>query len=212
MIRIKRRWKVLSLALGACALAAVIVGSGASAASKNSAIAFTMVRSTAAANANCLPHAGALVSVRSSGPTETMVVRVHGLRPNTEFDFFVIQVPNKPFGLAWYQGDIDTDSHGNGTGVFVGRFSIETFIVAQGSATAPVVHDQGPNPDANSNPVTAPVHTFHLGLWFNSPVDAANAGCTGAVTPFNGDHNAGIQVLSTRNAADDQGPLRNLTP
>jgi hypothetical protein len=32
------------------------------------------------------------------------------------------------------------------------------------------------------------------------------------VTPFNGDHNAGIQVLSTRDRADDNGPLRDLTP
>src|SRR5882724_4032441 len=39
--------------------------------------------------------------------------------------------------------------------------------------------------------VLAPIHTFHLGLWFNSPVDAANAGCPGTVTRFNGDHNAG---------------------
>jgi hypothetical protein len=38
------------------------------------------------------------------------------------------------------------------------------------------------------------------------------AGCSDTVTPFNGDHTAGIQVLSTRNFADDMGPLRQLTP
>jgi hypothetical protein len=94
----------------------------------------------------------------------------------------------------------------------VGRFSIETFIVAPGSAPAPVVHDTPPFPDASSNTATAPVHTFHLGLWFNSSVDAAAAGCPGAPTPFNGDHNAGAQALSTRNFPDDHGPLRDLTP
>ena len=52
---------------------------------------------------------------------------------------------------------------------------------------------------------------FHLGLWFNSPADAARP-AAGNVTPFNGEHNAGIQVLSTRNFADDQGPLRQLSP
>lgn len=135
-----------------------------------------------------------------------------GLPPNTEFDFFVIQVPNSPFGLSWYQGDIETNANGNGHGHFVGRFSIETFIVAPGVASAPVVHDQGPFPDASSNPQTAPVHTFHLVLWFNDPADAVHAGCPGAVTPFNGDHNAGTQVLSTNNFADDQGPLRMVTP
>jgi hypothetical protein len=67
-------------------------------------------------------------------------------------------------------------------------------------------------PDATSNPATGPIHTFHLGLWFNDPADAVKAGCPGTVTPFNGEHNAGIQVLSTRNFANDQGPLRQLTP
>jgi hypothetical protein len=84
----------------------------------------------------------------------------------------------------------------------------QTFIVANGTAPAPVVHDQQPFPDANSNPATAPVHTFHLGLWFNSPAEAVAAGCPGNETPFNGDHTAGIQVLSTRNFDPDQGPLR----
>ncbi len=139
-------------------------------------------------------------------------VRAEGLPANTEFDFFVIQVPNTPFGLSWYQGDIETNHKGRGFGIFVGRFSIETFIVAPGSAPAPVVHDQPPNPDANTNPPTGPVHTFHLGLWFNDPADSVKAGCANAVTPFNGDHNAGPQVLSTKNFDNDKGPLRMLTP
>jgi hypothetical protein len=79
-------------------------------------------------------------------------------------------------------------------------------------ASAPIVHNQPPFPDASSNPATRPVHTFHLGLWFNSPADAQAAGCGNGVTPFNGDHNAGVQVLSTRNFADDMGPLRQLVP
>jgi hypothetical protein len=171
-------------------------------------LTFNLVRSGAAITANCLRHAGGEVSITSSGPVETMRVSVSGLPANTDFDFFVIQVPNAPFGLSWYQGDIQTDSNGQGDGTFVGRFSIETFIVAPGSASAPVVHAA----DASSNPATAPVHTYHLGLWFNSPADAVAATCSGATTPFNGDHTAGVQALSTRNFADDQGPLRQLTP
>jgi hypothetical protein len=175
-------------------------------------ISFDMVRSAASENAGCLKNASGHVSIRSVGPVEIMKVRVEGLPPKTEFDFFVIQVPNTPFGLSWYQGDIETNHNGRGHGVFVGRFSIETFIVAPGVAPAPVVHNQPPFPDANSNPQTAPVHTFHLGLWFNDPADSVKAGCANAVTPFNGDHNAGPQVLSTKNFANDQGPLRMLTP
>src|SRR5215475_2606689 len=170
-----------------------------------------MVRSQAVVNANCLANASAAVRIQSLGPVEVMTVVVRGLPANTDFDFFVIQVPNGPFGLSWYQGDIETHAGGTGVGVFIGRFNIETFIVAPGSQPAPVVHNNA-FPDASTNPITAPVHTFHLGLWFNDPADAVKAGCPGTVTPFNGEHNAGTQVLSTRNFANDQGPLRQLTP
>ena len=66
--------------------------------------------------------------------------------------------------------------------------------------------------DAAANPMTAPVQTYHLGLWFNSPLDAQKAGCAGTMTPFNGEHNAGIQVLNTSNFPDTQGPLFNVQP
>jgi hypothetical protein len=219
-----KHWKLLGFALVGCLAVAVLAVSIASGSvSPNTAgktkavgdrITFNMVPSAAAAG--CLPNAGARVTVTATGPVEVMDVFTHGLPANTEFDFFVIQVPNTPFGLSWYQGDIENNNNGanvdnNGHGHFVGRFNIETFIVAPNSAPAPVVHDQPPFPDASSNPSTAPVHTFHLGLWFNNPADAVKAGCSGNVTPFNGDHNAGIQVLSTRNFANNQGPLRQLS-
>jgi hypothetical protein len=35
-------------------------------------------------------------------------------------------------------------------------------------------------------------------------------GCPGTVTPFNGEHNAGIQVLNTAQYPDAQGPLRQI--
>jgi hypothetical protein len=50
----------------------------------------------------------------------------------------------------------------------------------------------------------------HVGFWFNSPADAVKAGCPGTVTPFNGDHTAGVQAMSTRNFDDADGPLRQL--
>ena len=176
------------------------------------AITFNLARSTAVRNAGCLLGASGHVTVTTFGKAELMEITVTGLPPNTEFDVFVIQVPNAPFGLSWYQGDIETDASGTGQATFIGRFSIETFIVAPGVAPAPVVHNQPPFPDAATNPATAPVHTYHVGVWFNSPADAAAAGCPNTVTPFNGDHTAGIQALSTRKFADDQGPLRQLTP
>ena len=177
-------------------------------------IQFNMLRSNAAIAGNCLRLARGDVTVVSLGPVEQMDVDVEGLPPNTEFDFFVIQIPNAPFGLAWYQGDIETDGQGEGHQLFVGRFNRETFIVAQppGGQPAPVVHNQPPFPDASMNPATEPIHTYHLGLWFGSPQDAQAAGCPATETRFNGEHNAGIQVLSTRNFGNLNGPLRHLRP
>ena len=130
---------------------------------------------------------------------------------NTVFDLFVIQVPKAPFGIAWYQGDIATDNHGHGQQYFAGVFSIETFAVAPGSAPAPVVFT-GPFTDASFNPPFNPIQMYHLGLWFDSPADAQALGCPATETPFNGEHNAGIQDLNTSNFPDDQGPLRSVNP
>jgi hypothetical protein len=171
---------------------------------------FKMVPSVAASG--CLPDAKGKVTIKSKGPVEVMNVSVSGLPKKTEFDLFVIQQPNNPFGVSWYQGDIDTDKTGEGSGKFIGRFSIETFAVAPGSTSAPVVHTDPPFPDAPANPPFNPIHTFHLGLWFNSPKDAEDAGCPNTETPFNGDHTAGIQVLKTEPDANGRGPLARIQP
>jgi hypothetical protein len=73
-----------------------------------------------------------------------------------------------------------------------------------------VVHEDPPSPDAATNPQFAPVHQLHQGLWFGSPDAAEAAGCPGNVTPFNEDHTAGIQALSTRNFDALNGPLRRI--
>ena len=171
---------------------------------------FDMVASKGAST--CVPDATARVGVVANGTTEDMSIYATGLPPGTDFDFFVIQVPNAPFGLSWYQGDVRTNGRGEAFAIFRGRFSVETFIVAPGVAPAPQVHTNGPFPDALTNPPTAPVHTYHLGLWFNSSADAQKAGCAATVTPFNGEHNAGIQVLNRSNFPDNHGPLLNLQP
>lgn len=98
----------------------------------------------------CLPNAHGEVTITSDGEVEDMTVVVSGLPPNTGFDFFVIQFPNAPFGLSWYQGDIDTNDAGNGVQHFRGRFNIETFIVAPGAAPAPKVFSD----NATTNPPT----------------------------------------------------------
>jgi len=164
---------------------------------------FTMVRSTAAEKAGCLGTAKATVVVTKLGTTEELKIAAEGLPKQTDFDLFVLQVPDAPFGLAWYQSDLRAGSDGKAFVTVRGRFNEETFSVATGTAPAPKTHPG----DATTNPATAPVHQYHLGIWFNSPAAAAKAGCPSAVTPFNGEHNAGVQAMSTRNFPIAKGPL-----
>ena len=165
---------------------------------------FKMVRSKAAVDDNCLKGAKAQVDVRTT-PTNQQVldVTVKDAPKNTEFELFVTQQPNSPFGISWYQADFDTNNQGNGEVQARGIFSEELFAVAPGSVKAPQVDDL----DAKKNPEFKPVHTFHLGLWFGSPEEAKDAGCSGTLTPFDGDHSAGIQAFSTRNFPKLEGPL-----
>jgi hypothetical protein len=172
-------------------------------------VLFKMVVS--AAGQTCLPTASGTVTVRPGVETDIMDVSVQGLPANTEFELFVIQVPKAPFGVAWYQGSITTDKKGRGHRQFSGRFSNETFSFAQGSAPAPSVFDTAPFPDGSTNPSFQPVQMYHLGLWFGSSQAAGAASCPATVTPFNGPHKAGIQILNTNNFPDDAGPLRGVT-
>src|SRR4030081_3323695 len=92
------------------ALFVTAVAAGTVAAVPNTATDFNMQVSAGAKT--CLPHATAGVGIESQGPVEVMTVDATGLPPETNFDFFVIQVQNKPFGVAWYQGDLETNNHG----------------------------------------------------------------------------------------------------
>jgi hypothetical protein len=147
------------------------------------------------------------VTVNDLGPVQNMHVEVFNLPGDEEFALFVIQVPNKPFGLSWYQGDIDTNNRGHGVIDVTGIFSGTTFTVAPGVAPAPNLF---PGIDATTNPETAPVQMNHLGVWFGSPANAAAAGCADTVTPFESNHKAGIQVLNTSNYPDTKGPLQRV--
>jgi hypothetical protein len=187
------------------ALAALVgVGSMSAAAAPPGELKFDMA--VAGAAQACLPNAKAHVTVRdASGGNQRMDVSVDGLPPYTEFSVFVLQVPTGPFGMSWYQGDIVTDKKGGSSEEFRGIFSKELFVFAPAVRTAPPTDPF----DALTNPATAPVHTYHLGLWFSDPADAAAAGCPGTVTPFEGNHQAGIQVFNTSNFGTEAatGPL-----
>src|SRR5215208_1768067 len=187
---------VLSLLVVALAAAAAFA--------VDSTTTFKMVRSQAAVDNDCLKGAKANVDVRTT-PTDQQImdVSVNHAPKNTEFELFVTQQPNSPFGVSWYQADFETNNQGQGEVRARGIFSQELFAFAPGVVKAPQVDNQ----DAEKNPAFDPVHTFHLGLWFGSPEEAKDAGCPDTVTAFDGDHEAGIQALSTRNFPNWKGPL-----
>src|SRR5215217_964674 len=165
---------------------------------------FKMVRSQAAVDNECLKGAKANVDVTTT-PTDNQImdVTLNHAPKNTEFELFITQQPNSPFGVSWYQADFTTNNQGHGEVSARGIFGEELFVFAPGSVKAPQVDEF----DAKKNPAFDPVHTLHLGLWFGDPKDAKDAGCSGKVTEFDGDHEAGIQAFSTRNFPDLKGPL-----
>jgi len=193
----RRAMTVAATAGAAVALgvtATVAVASGAQA--PDHVFSFRLVPS--AGISSCLPHAHGNVVILTHKKNDTMIVQVAGLPKNSEFDLFVIQVPDKPFGVSWYQTDVNTGRHGTGTATVQGIFDSETFSVSPGGTTT-----------------FAPTHQFHLGLWFNNPKQPFRLGCeSGAtspiVTPFNGEQHAGIQVLNTGEFPDNNGPLKHV--
>src|SRR5215831_14497605 len=138
MSKLSRRINaVASVALLAGVGAAAVAFTGSGAQASVNRISFQMVRSAASVKAGCLADARVRVTIQSLGQVEAMRISAFGLPPNTDFDLFVTQVPNAPFGISWYQGDLQTDDTGHAHGTFVGRFSRETFSVAPGTASAP---------------------------------------------------------------------------
>ncbi len=183
-------------AAGALGLTAASAAPVTSASGTGGAFTFALVPSPGIHS--CLPHAGGRVTIIPGSQNDTMEVSVFGMPRNAGFDLFVIQQPLKPFGVSWYQTDVNADSHGFGHATVRGIFDAETFSVSPGGSTT-----------------FAPTHQFHLGLWFNDPNLPFSLGCEpGApkpiVTPFNGEQNAGIQVLNTSEFPDNAGPLSHV--
>ena len=148
--------------------------------------------------AACLPKAGGRVTITPGKLNDIMKVSIHGMPANAGFDLFVIQQPLAPFGVSWYQTDVNAGSSGSGTATVQGVFDVETFSVSPGGTTT-----------------FAPTHQYHLGLWFANPNTPFKLGCEpGAtapiVTPFNGVQHAGIQVVNTAEFPVNAGPLSHV--
>jgi hypothetical protein len=162
-----------------------------------SSFSFALKPSSTAISA-CLSKAGGHVTITPGALNDTMKVNLRGMPPNTGFDLFVIQQPTAPFGVSWYQSDMQTNDYGSGSATVRGVFDAETFSVSPGGTTT-----------------FAPTHQFHLGVWFDDPNVPFNLGCEPgasqpAVTPFNGEQHAGIQVVNTAQFPVDAGPLSHV--
>jgi hypothetical protein len=197
--------KVGAVAATGAAVAALSLGVGlgttAHAATRTAAekpFSFSLEPSSSAITA-CLPNASGKATITPGKLNDTMKVTVSGMPANTGFDLFVIQQPTAPFGVSWYQTDIHANAYGTGSATVQGVFDVETFSVSPGGTTT-----------------FSPTHQYHLGLWFNSPSVPFNLGCepgatSPTVTPFNGEQNAGIQVLNTANFPVNAGPLSHVS-
>jgi len=189
--------KLGALATTGVVALAITLATATGATATDSSFTFGLQASSAAIS-TCLPNAKGSVTITTGALNDIMKVTISGMPHNTGFDLFVIQTPGAPFGVSWYQTDIHAGSTGTGTATVRGVFDSETFSVSPGGTTT-----------------FAPTHQYHLGLWFNSPKVPFNLGCEpGAtspiVTPFNGNQNAGIQVLNTAQFPVNAGPLSNV--
>jgi len=148
--------------------------------------------------AACLPKAGGRVTITPGNLNDIMKVSIHGMPAKAGFDLFVIQQPLAPFGVSWYQTDVNAGPSGSGSATVQGVFDVETFSVSPGGTTT-----------------FAPTHQYHLGLWFANPNTPLKLGCEpGAtapiVTPFNGEQHAGVQALNTSQFPVNAGPLSHV--
>jgi hypothetical protein len=197
--------KVGAVAATGAVVAAVGLAAGfgapASAAAKaatSSSFSFGLVPSSSAITA-CLPNASGHATITPGTLNDTMKVTLTGMPPNAGFDLFVIQQPGPPFGISWYQTDVQANAYGTGSATVRGVFDVETFSVSPGGTTT-----------------FSPTHQYHLGVWFNDPTVPFKLGCEpGAtspiVTPFNGANHAGIQVVNTSQFPVNAGPLSHVT-
>ena len=190
-------WATAGLAVAAAASAlSLTAASAAPVTSARASAPFTFSLVPSPGIKTCLPHAGGRVTIVPGAQNDTMHVSIFGMPRNSDFDLFVIEQPNKPFGVSWYQTDVNADSRGFGQATVRGIFDVETFSVA---------------PPGSPTQLGA-THQYHLGLWFNDPNLPFNLHCEpgltqAAVTPFNGEQHADIQVLNTAQFPLNAGPL-----
>ena len=122
--------RAAALAVAVVAAAGVTTAAGSTTPRVTSSFSFKLV--PAAGIAACLPKASGHVTITTGSLNDTMVVTVTGMPAKAGFDLFVIQQPAAPFGVSWYQTDVQANSSGTGSATVRGVFDSETFSVSPG--------------------------------------------------------------------------------
>lgn len=143
----------------------------------------------------------ATVEVDRRRLNDVLTLTLKNIKPGLAFSLFTVQRSQlladgepdpafKNFGLAWYQSDVQDNREGRGS------VTIRTILLDQ---------IFGFDPDVT----LPPTNTFHVGLWFDDPKDAAPCGFdVTKPTPFNGEHKAGPNaMISLPDAGTGLGPL-----
>jgi hypothetical protein len=133
--------------------------------------------------AACMPNARVTVTVRLNTDRQgfdVFRVRAQGLPPNTAFTAFLLEQAGPPFGAAEYIGDFTSNSRGGADNIF-------KLIVAEAFSSTLV--------DGNRTRV----ELNQVGAWFADPAgdDFCFGPGGGAVTPFDGDNEAGVQAFNS---------------
>jgi hypothetical protein len=137
--------------------------------------------------AACLPNASATVTVQLAEVihgVDILDLTAEGLPPNTTFAVFLTELPIPPFGAVQYTGDFTTNEAG------IGHVHVDAIVEEAFSSQL-----------VNGNRVRVDLN--HIVFWFADP--AADEFCVpgSASTPFDGDGEAGVAAMSSRNFLPD---------
>jgi hypothetical protein len=133
--------------------------------------------------AKCLPKVKVDVSVALETDVkgfDTFDVNVTGGPANTAFTVFLLEIPAAPFGAAEYIGDVFTDKYGKG--------HTQLKLIVEEAFSSTLVGKERVRKELG-----------HVGMWFAEPAgdDFCLGAGQGAVTPFDGDNEAGVQVFNS---------------
>jgi hypothetical protein len=130
--------------------------------------------------AACFPNAAARVTVfprEEVRGVDTLHLRAWGLPPNTTFAVFLTEMPVPPFGAVQYIGDFTTNAAGR-KHVRVDAIIDEAF--------------------AFNNITGVRVDLNHVVFWFADPADDEDCVPGSAPTQFDGDGEAGVAAMSSK--------------